>query len=126
MPNPSSPLRRVEHGAPPGGLTISGARDGDAQVVSLTGELASRPPAASSESSGARSVGRRRDRRRSRRLTFIGSSGLRVFVATRARCGPRRLLLVNEPRAVQRAFEICGLTALLGVQKRSPEAEGAR
>jgi anti-sigma B factor antagonist len=45
------------------------------------------------------------------RVSFIDSSGIHAVVSTSQRCADltTRLVIIPGPRAVQRAFEICGL-----------------
>ena len=49
------------------------------------------------------------------RLTFIDSSGVHGLIDTSKRCaGPgARLVIVPGPPAVQRVFDVCGVTAIL-------------
>lgn len=49
------------------------------------------------------------------RLSFIDSSGLHTIIELQKRCAQRniRLVIIPGPRAVQRPFEICGLTEIL-------------
>jgi anti-sigma B factor antagonist len=49
------------------------------------------------------------------RLTFIDSSGVHALIATSKRCAEQgtRLVIIPGPRAVQRVFALCGVTAIL-------------
>ena|SRR5947209_8330066 len=49
------------------------------------------------------------------RLSFIDSSGIHALMQTHKRCAAQRtrLVIIPGPRAVQRVFEICGLSEIL-------------
>jgi anti-sigma B factor antagonist len=48
-------------------------------------------------------------------VSFIDSTGISVIVNTSERCAGQstRLVIIPGPRAVQRVFELCGLTKIL-------------
>lgn len=49
------------------------------------------------------------------RLTFIDSSGVHALIDTSKRCAGQgiRFVIISGPRAVQRVFDVCGVTAIL-------------
>lgn len=49
------------------------------------------------------------------RLTFIDSSGVHSLIDTSKRCAGQRtrFVIIPGPRAVQRVFDLCGVTAIL-------------
>jgi anti-anti-sigma factor len=57
-------------------------------------------------------------------LEFIDSSGLNVLVDAHRRCTAidTRLVIIPGPRAVQRAFELCGLKEILTFAAEYPHA----
>jgi anti-anti-sigma factor len=59
-----------------------------------------------------------------RRLTFIGSSGLRVVVLAHRRLA-ERLVVVKGPPSVQRVFEVCDMTTPLPFVDAPPHVMAA-
>jgi anti-anti-sigma factor len=54
------------------------------------------------------------------RLSFIDSTGIHILIETHERCIEQEthLVIVPSPGAVQRVFEICGLTGILPLAAR--------
>lgn len=60
-----------------------------------------------------------------RELEFIDGTGLHVIFKTHRRTGPQ-LLILKGPARVQRAFELCGLEALLTFVDEIPVDDAAK
>ena len=101
--------------AEPGGLVVRGAREGDAFLLSLYGEL---------DIASARVLERRLQMARSSRagrvvldlsgLQFIDSAGLHALVRVQEelRAAGQELALLRGPRAVQQVFELTDAVGL--------------
>jgi anti-sigma B factor antagonist len=95
-------------------------RDGDAQILALSGELdiATRDELElaieEAEETSAKTIVLDL-----RRLEFIDSSGIHVIVAADQRIG-ERLVVLRGPQRVRRVFDLCGLTARIASADSSP------
>jgi len=99
-----------------GRLTMTSGREGDVHTIALAGEL---------DLVGARGVQDELERVEATDvvtilvdlsgLTFMESTGVRLFVSAhaRSRADSDRLTLLRGPAGVQRVFELCGVDGLL-------------
>ena len=108
--NPAAALYDV------GKLRVRSERDGVVHVVSFSGELdlagahEAETALKRAEATDALSIVLDLSE-----LTFLDSTGVRVVLnaCARSRADANRLTMLRGPRAVQRVFELCGITALL-------------
>jgi anti-sigma B factor antagonist len=99
-----------------GVLTISSERDGDLHTVELEGELdLATAPDVEQELERVEATDAAAIILDLSGLTFIDSTGIRLVLAAarRSRADSNRLTLLRGTAAVQRAFEISGVEALL-------------
>jgi anti-anti-sigma factor len=99
-----------------GVLTISSERDGDLHTVELEGELdLATAPGVEQELERVEATDAAAIILDLSGLTFIDSTGIRLVLAAarRSRADSNRLTLLRGTAAVQRAFEISGVEALL-------------
>ena len=99
-----------------GVLTISSERDGNLHTVELEGELdLATAPDVEEELERVEATDAEAIILDLSGLTFIDSTGIRLVLATarRSRADSNRLTLLRGTAAVQRAFEISGVEALL-------------
>ena len=112
-----------------GRLTMTSGREGDVHTIALAGEL---------DLVGARRVQDELERVEATDvvmilvdlsgLTFMDSTGVRLFVSAhaRSRADSGRLTLLRGPADVQRVFELCGVDDLLPFAASRPSPRRRR
>jgi anti-anti-sigma factor len=100
---------------PPGQFTYSAERHDDTVVIVLQGELdLATAPELERVADDALATPCAKLVIDLRELTFLDSSGMRAFLRIQAKLGDGVVLaLIPGPQAVQRVFELAGLTAAL-------------
>ena len=102
---------------------ISASEQGATSTIELEGEWDLAQQTASTDA-----IARVLDRRPAclvldlSQLSFIDSSGVHVVITAHRRCAAQatHLVIIPGPRAVQRVFEVCGLTGSLPFADRNP------